>query len=189
MAIQCALNSSTIARLKRTWDGLPTKYRGMMESQRRAVEHTRNFAGYRNRLRETLPPALPFLGLFLTDLTFCHEGNSATRPSPLNPQKKLLNFDKYVKMSRIIGELQRFQQTYNLLEIPEIQNYLKTVLNEVGNGNIGIGGGSGNAADDLYRRSLYLEPRSNDTIGTSSAGGRKEHGDSKLGGLDIFNWK
>lgn len=185
MAIQCALNSSTIARLKRTWDGLPTKYRAMMDEQRRTVEHTRNFAGYRARLRATAAPALPFVGLFLTDLTFCHEGNPATRPSPQDPQKRLLNFDKYVKMSRIIGDLQRFQMPYTLLEVQECQAYLHKVL--AGVQQAGAGG-----AEDLYRRSLLLEPRSRTgepspaTVASRSGGGGADGG--KLG-LDIFNWK
>lgn len=186
MAIQCALNSSTIARLKRTWDGLPTKHRHMMEFQRRSVEHTRNFAGYRQTLRQTVAPALPFVGLFLTDLTFCHEGNASTRPSPLDPSKKLLNFDKYVKMSRIIGDLQRFQLPYNLLEVPEIQNYLELTLNDVQRGK-----GAG-TADDLYRRSLLLEPRSNNASSSEPSGPAtitaRGGSDIKLG-LDLFNWK
>ncbi|SNX83382.1 probable guanyl nucleotide exchange factor Sql2 [Melanopsichium pennsylvanicum] len=204
MAIQCALNSSTIARLKKTWDGLSTKYRGMMDQQRRAVEHTRNYASYRARLRNTTPPAIPFLGLFLTDLTFCHEGNAPTRPCPSNPDKKLLNFDKYIKISRIVGEVQRFQVPYNLVEVPEMQKFLRGVLDEV------QGAQGGRGADDLYRRSLLLEPRagskagapgSSSTHGSGAAsltgslamrqsaagGGTGENG--KLGGLDIFNWR
>ncbi|CDW94929.1 hypothetical protein [Sporisorium scitamineum] len=204
MAIQCALNSSTIARLKKTWDGLSTKYRGMMDHQRRAVEHTRNYAGYRARLRNTTPPAIPFLGLFLTDLTFCHEGNAPTRPAPSNPEKKLLNFDKYIKISRIVGEVQRFQVPYHLVEVPEMQKFLKSALDDV------QGAQGGRGADDLYRRSLLLEPRagskasasaassSTGTSGTasltgslamrqSSSGTTSENG--KLAGLDIFNWR
>lgn len=204
MAIQCALNSSTIARLKKTWDGLSTKYRGMMDQQRSAVEHTRNYAAYRARLRNTTPPAIPFLGLFLTDLTFCHEGNAATRPCPSNAEKKLLNFDKYIKISRIVGEVQRFQVPYNLVEVPEMQQFLKGALEDV------QGAQGGRGADDLYRRSLLLEPRAGSKAsGTSasaavsgsgmagstgslamrqsSSGVASENG--KLAGLDIFNWR
>ncbi|KAJ1028753.1 hypothetical protein NDA16_001918 [Ustilago loliicola] len=203
MAIQCALNSSTIARLKKTWDGLSTKYRGMMDQQRRAVEHTRNYAGYRARLRNTTPPAIPFLGLFLTDLTFCHEGNAPTRPCPSNPEKKLLNFDKYVKISRIVGEVQRFQVPYNLVEVPEMQKFLKGALDDV------QGAGGGRGADDLYRRSLLLEPRAGSKAGApggstagpgsasmtgslamrQSSSGTPASENGKLGGLDIFNWR
>ncbi|KAJ1029824.1 hypothetical protein NDA13_003063 [Ustilago tritici] len=196
MAIQCALNSSTIARLKKTWDGLPTKYRGMMDQQRRAVEHTRNYAGYRARLRNTTPPAIPFLGLFLTDLTFCHEGNAPTRACPSNPEKKLLNFDKYIKISRIVGEVQRFQVPYNLVEVPEMQKFLKGALDDV------QGAGGGRGADDLYRRSLLLEPRAGSKVNgggsasmtgslamRQSSSGTPASENGKLGGLDIFNWR
>ncbi|KDN46617.1 ras GEF [Tilletiaria anomala UBC 951] len=176
MAIQCALNSSTITRLSKTWDGLNAKYRIMNDQQRRAVEHTRNFAEYRQKLRQTFPPALPFVGLFLTDLTFCHEGNAPTRASPLDPQKKLINFDRYVKVSRIIGELQRYQVPYNLVEVPEIQSFLRSVLAAV------KGGGGGSAAEELYRRSLLLEPRAGDAQTTTST-------TNSSGAKDIFNWK
>jgi hypothetical protein len=191
-AIQGALNSSTIARLKRTWDGLPTKYRQMMDVQQRAVEHTRNFAGYRQQLRNTVAPALPFVGLFLTDLTFCHEGNAATRPSPSMPSMKLINFDKYVKMSRIIGDLQRFQQPYALLEVAEIQKFLQELLcSSHGNNSL--------TAEELYRRSLRLEPR-NASAATNGEGHVSGSSISHMGsisgrhglkdvGMDIFNWK
>lgn len=204
-AVQSALNSSTIARLKKTWDGLPTKYRTLMEQQRKAVEHTRNFAGYRQRLRSIMPPALPFVGLFLTDLTFCHEGNASTRPSPADPNKRLLNFDKYVKMSRIIGDLQRFQTPYNLSEVPEIQEYLQTMLESSSQS-----GKNAVTAEELYRRSLRLEPRNNSngtlqhghglgvgSTGTDGISSLTSHNNTisnrtglgSVGGLDIFNWK
>lgn len=204
-AVQSALNSSTIARLKKTWDGLPSKYRTLMEQQRKAVEHTRNFAGYRQRLRSIMPPALPFVGLFLTDLTFCHEGNASTRPSPADPNKRLLNFDKYVKMSRIIGDLQRFQTPYNLSEVPEIQEFLQTMLESSSQS-----GKNAVTAEELYRRSLRLEPRNNShgtlqhghalgagSTGTDGISSLTSHNNTisnrtglgSVGGLDIFNWK
>lgn len=187
-AIQGALNSSNISRLRRTWEGVPTKYRQLMEQQRHTVEHTRNFAGYRQRLRSTLPPALPFVGLFLTDLTFCHEGNAATRISPTDPSKRLMNFDKYVKMSRIIGDLQRFQVPYTLVEVPEVQQYLRNTLDNEQKGANPV------TADDLYRRSLRLEPRNNQSISGRGEGSASGTLASRSGGLpgvglDIFNWK
>lgn len=41
-------------------------------------------------------------GLYLTDITFCREGNPSHRTSPKNPDKKLLNFNKYHKLARIV---------------------------------------------------------------------------------------
>lgn len=152
-AIQSGLNASTILRLRKTWDGLPTKYHNLMEEQRRVMEHTRNFSAYRTRIRSAMPPAMPFVGLILTDLTFCADGNSNTRPSPLSRNKQLINFDKYCKLSRIISELQRFQIPYNFVEVPEIQTYFAdVVLADRSKKSLG--------PEDLYRRSLWLEPRS-----------------------------
>lgn len=64
-ALLAALNSSTISRLKKTWDGLPPKYRSLLESLRKATEHSRNYAEYRQKIRSAVPPCLPFVGLFL----------------------------------------------------------------------------------------------------------------------------
>lgn len=42
------------------------------------------------------------VGLYLTDLTFCREGNPSHRTSPKAPEKKLINFNKYHKLARIV---------------------------------------------------------------------------------------
>jgi hypothetical protein len=95
MAILAALNSSTIARLKKTWDGLSNKHKATLETLRKTTEHSRNYAQYRATIRAAVAPCLPFLGLTLTDLTFCQDGNSAERASPLDNSLRLINFDRY----------------------------------------------------------------------------------------------
>lgn len=85
------------------------------------------FVQYRARLRETLPPALPYLGSILTDLTFCNDGNADTRPSPLAPDKQLVNMSKYYGLARIIDVFERFQAPYALAEVPEAQMFLERV--------------------------------------------------------------
>jgi len=82
-AILAGLNSSTIMRLKKTWDvcgpssvtcgymlmdqSLSAKYRLVMDRLRAVIEHTKNHAAYRSRLRDVAGPCLPFLGLILTE--------------------------------------------------------------------------------------------------------------------------
>jgi hypothetical protein len=95
MAILAALNSSTISRLKKTWEGLSNKYRVILETLRRSTEHARNYAEYRATIRSAVAPCLPFLGLYLTDVTFCYDGNPSHRPSPVDASLKLINFDRY----------------------------------------------------------------------------------------------
>ncbi|KAJ7442671.1 ras guanine nucleotide exchange factor domain-containing protein [Mycena latifolia] len=145
-----ALDSSTISRLHQTWIGLPQKNRSQLESLRRLADHSRNYHEYRSKLRNTAPPAVPFLGLYLTDVTFCREGNPSHRASPLNPDKKLLNFNKYHKLARIVQDMQRFQVPYQLRGIPEVQEYLTGAFEKTRqHGDL----------HDLYRRSLLVEPR------------------------------
>ncbi|KAJ3919614.1 ras guanine nucleotide exchange factor domain-containing protein [Lentinula edodes] len=149
-SLLAALDSSTISRLHQTWMGLPQKTKTQLESLRRLADHGRNYHEYRTKLRNTAPPAVPFLGLYLTDVTFCREGNPSHRNSPLNPDKKLLNFNKYHKLARIVQDMQRFQVPYQLKDIPEAQEYLAQVFQA-----------SQRKGDlqDLYRRSLLVEPK------------------------------
>ncbi|KAF5345551.1 hypothetical protein D9758_012001 [Tetrapyrgos nigripes] len=149
-SILAALDSSTISRLHQTWTGLSQKSKAQLESLRRLADHGRNYREYRAKLRNTAPPAVPFLGLYLTDITFCREGNPSHRASPLNADKKLLNFNKYHKLARIVQDMQRFQVPYNLKTIPEVQDFLNFVFAK-----------SRQKGDlqDLYRRSLLVEPK------------------------------
>jgi len=142
---------------------VPQKQKLQLDSVRKLADHARNYHEYRSRLRETVPPAVPFLGassrlvvvltlvlnrpksgLYLTDITFCREGNPSHRPSPLMAEKKLINFSKYHKMARIVQgngihrtlsgksrsegyfalDIQRFQVHYTLKEIEEMQDFL-----------------------------------------------------------------
>ncbi|EPQ54463.1 ras GEF [Gloeophyllum trabeum ATCC 11539] len=149
-SILAALDSSTISRLHQTWMGVPQKNKLQLESLRKLADHARNYHEYRSRLRNTAPPAVPFLGLYLTDITFCREGNPSHRASPLAPEKKLLNFNKYHKLHRIVQDMVRFQVPYNLKDIPEAQEYLHAAFER---------SKSTGDLQDLYRRSLLVEPR------------------------------
>ncbi|KAG9315799.1 ras GEF [Chiua virens] len=149
-SILAALDSSTISRLHQTWLGVPQKNKLQLEALRRLADHSRNYHEYRSRLRNTAPPAVPFLGLYLTDVTFCREGNPSRRDAPLAPGKKLLNFNKYHKLARIVQDMQRFQVPYKLKKIPEVQEYLNVAFeNSKHHGDL----------QDLYRRSLLVEPK------------------------------
>jgi son of sevenless len=44
---------------------VPQKQKVQLDSVRKLADHARNYHDYRSRLRETVPPAVPFLGVFL----------------------------------------------------------------------------------------------------------------------------
>ena len=64
----------------------------------------------------------------------------------------MINFDKHMKTAKIIGELQRFQIPYRLMEVPELQEWIQAQVVRVRSSD------SANV-QEYYRRSLMLEPR------------------------------
>ncbi|KAH7337012.1 ras guanine nucleotide exchange factor domain-containing protein [Rhizoctonia solani] len=171
-SILAALDSSTISRLSKTWMGLSAKNKTRLENLRKLTDHTRNHYEYRARLRNIRGHAVPFLGLYLTDVTFCREGNPDKRVSPYDATRTLLNFDKYRRLAAIAEDVQRFQVPYNLIEIPEVQKYLDYAFEKVKK--------SGNDLHDLYRRSLLVEPRQpTDSLETKT---------SSIKSSELFGW-
>ncbi|PVH69728.1 ras GEF [Cadophora sp. DSE1049] len=156
MTIVCSLNSSAIIRLKRTWDVVSQNQKDILKCLQAIIEPNKNYAVLRRRLHNHVPPCLPFLGMYLTDLTFLDAGNSATRQLPdLGDSDRIsvINFDKYTRTAKIIGELQRFQIPYRLAEIPELQEWIQAkiarVKSSLENGDV----------QQYYHKSLLLEPR------------------------------
>lgn len=154
-AVICSLESSTILRLRRTWELVSTKTKATLDHLKSVVDISKNYAVPRQRLQNHVPPCLPFVGMYLTDLTFVDIGNQTTRQLPgegAEESKSVINFDKHMKTAKIISELQRFQIPYRLTEIPELQTWMQDQLVRVRTSNE-------NNVHSHYRRSLILEPR------------------------------
>jgi hypothetical protein len=153
MAIICSLNLSMISRLKKSWDIVSQKTKIALEHLRSIVDVSRNYAVLRQRLQNHVPPCLPFVGTYLTDLTFVDHGNQSLRTLCTDESEMtVINFDKHMKTARIISELQRFQIPYRLTEVPELQAWMQNELVRVrSNGD--------ETTQIFYRRSLVLEPR------------------------------
>ncbi|KAK8094352.1 hypothetical protein PG997_001037 [Apiospora hydei] len=157
MAIICSLNSSIISRLRKTWDFVSPKRREMLEALQAIVEPSNNNKVLRARLQGHVPPCLPFLGMFLTDLTFVDIGNPATKQLPGASHDEhgltVVNFDKHTRTAKIIGELQRFQIPYRLTEVADLQEWLQSEIVRVKESE------QGTSQITYYRKSLMLEPR------------------------------
>ncbi|EAW10120.1 guanine nucleotide exchange factor [Aspergillus clavatus NRRL 1] len=185
MAIICSLNSSMISRLRRTWEVVSHKTKTTLEMLRGIVDVSRNYAVLRQRLQGHVPPCLPFVGTYLTDLTFVDHGNQALRSLPIDDgEMAVINFDKHMKTAKIISELQRFQIPYRLTEVPELQTWMQNELVRVrSNGEKSL--------QTFYRRSLVLEPRETPQRPTlqaevsSSSASILENAKDKF---DLFSW-
>ncbi|KAB2571708.1 Cell division control protein 25 [Lasiodiplodia theobromae] len=156
MAIICSLNSSMVMRLKRTWDAVSAKTKGRLEELRAIVNVGRNYAVLRKRLENHVAPCIPFVGIYLTDLTFVDVGNQTTRQIPgdggADSGISVINFDKHMRTAKIIGQLQRFQVPYPLAPVPEMQEWMQSQIERVRDSDQ-------SNVQNYYRRSLLLEPR------------------------------
>jgi len=192
MAIICSLNSSIISRLQKTWDAVSPRRREMLRTLQALVEPSQNHKLLRARLHDHVPPCLPFLGMYLTDLTFVDIGNAATKQLHALGHEgdeeaggiTVVNFDKHTRTAKIISELQRFQIPYRLSEVPEIQEWMSAQISRVRLND------PGNVQVTYYRKSLLLEPRELSSRANSDAA-------STLGsistttsqrGADLFSW-
>lgn len=160
-SIICTLNSSTIIRLRKTWDAISQKRKDTVRTLQEIVEPAQNHKVLRAKLHDHVPPCLPFLGMYLTDLTFVDIGNPSTKQVSLGSEVEedgaggltVVNFDKHTRTAKIIGELQRFQMPYRLTELPDMQDWLSAQFQQIREGD------QGNVQFAYYRKSLLLEPR------------------------------
>ncbi|KAK0116572.1 hypothetical protein ONS96_012429 [Cadophora gregata f. sp. sojae] len=184
MAIICSLNSSTIIRLKRTWDMVSQKRKDMLKGLQAIVEPDKNYAVLRRRLHDHVPPCLPFVGMYLTDLTFVDAGNAAQRQLPgLGDSEgiSVINFDKHTRTAKIIGELQRFQIPYRLADVPELQEWIQAQIVRVKSSS------ENENVQQYYRKSLLLEPRDPQPR-PSPIDGQNPWSTARTDKFDLFAW-
>lgn len=162
MAIMCSLNSSVVQRLRRTWEAVSKKTRARLDALNAVVDFSRNQASLRRRLESPAAPCLPFLGIYLTDLTFADAGNPARRDLPGRPMS-VVNFDKHARMARIVAHVQKYQVPYRLQPIPELQAWLQGQLRRMRESAAEMVG-------QFHRRSLLVEPRQAED--SNNGGGR-----------------
>ncbi|XP_014483395.1 PREDICTED: ras-specific guanine nucleotide-releasing factor 2-like isoform X5 [Dinoponera quadriceps] len=141
LQICAAFTNSSVYRLKKTWEKVPKTTKQTIERLQHVVSSDGRFRNLRDALHRCDPPCIPYLGLYLTDLSFIEEG------TPNLTEDGLLNFSKMRMIAHVIREIRHFQQTpYKIELIPKVSNYLldtSLLLNE----------------KDLYRMSLDIEPR------------------------------
>ncbi|KAI1330733.1 RasGEF domain-containing protein [Xylariaceae sp. FL0255] len=182
MAITCILNGSIIVRLRKTWDLINPKRKEQFKNLCAIVEPSNNHKVLRSRLQGHVPPCLPFLGMFLTDLTFVDIGNPATKQlssvCPNGQSLTVVNFDKHSRTAKIIGDLQRFQIPYRLNELPDMQEWLQAQIVRIKELD------QSNNQVSYYRKSLLLEPREASTVRTPVEGPVQTPGTR----ADLFGW-
>lgn len=111
----------------------------MFEDLKAKMSSDASYKSIREILHNTNPPALPYLGVFLTDLTFIEEGN----PDKLGT---LINFKKRLYVYNVLNEIQNYQKVDYTFEADEMVLMCIENLQAVDN-------------DALYKMSLEREGR------------------------------
>ncbi|KAJ5935587.1 hypothetical protein N7466_005134 [Penicillium verhagenii] len=142
VSILSGFQSAPIYRLTRTWAIVTEKCCNILRPLQALTSSTHNYGAYRRALRTAVPPCIPFLGLYLKDLTFIEDGNQALTP------EGLINFHKYTMLAASVDEIQRFKEApYCLQPVPELQEFLASKLQ------------SATGLDEMWDRSCELEPK------------------------------
>ena len=117
--ILSALEHEPINRLRKTWEKVPAKKKARLANLRLLMSAERGFKLYRGALASCHPPVLPYLVIYLRDLTLIEEGN------PDFIDGGLINFAKRAKLAEIIEEIRMYQQRgYNLQRVDEIGKFI-----------------------------------------------------------------
>ncbi|XP_055550871.1 ras-specific guanine nucleotide-releasing factor 2-like isoform X3 [Wyeomyia smithii] len=142
LQICAAFTNAAVYRLKKTWDKVPRTIKSTITKLQAVVCSDGRFRVMREALHRCDPPCIPYLGMYLTDLSFIEEGTPDFTPD------RLLNFSKMRMIAHVIREIRHFQQTpYKIDHIAKVTSYLldtSLLLDD----------------DELYRKSLQIEPRS-----------------------------
>eukprot|EP01090_Pellita_catalonica_P000606 TRINITY_DN10419_c0_g1_i1.p1 TRINITY_DN10419_c0_g1~~TRINITY_DN10419_c0_g1_i1.p1 ORF type:complete len:581 (-),score=81.77 TRINITY_DN10419_c0_g1_i1:1794-3425(-) len=140
MGFIAGLNTSAILRL-RSVKNASTKLLSTFKGLEDLMHPQGSFRAYRAHLREQSVPCLPYLGTYLTDLTFIEDGN----PDKVDG---LVNFSKRKMVYKIISEVQQYQppnSKYEFKPDPALSYFLSElpILQD----------------KDLYNLSLLREPK------------------------------
>ncbi|KAJ7644278.1 ras guanine nucleotide exchange factor domain-containing protein [Roridomyces roridus] len=144
-AITAGLNTPPIRRLKRTWEQVNARYMAQFHACEMTILSEKNFKQYRQVMTSVVPPCVPFIGVFLTDLQFVQDGN------PDNLPGSLVNFRKRQRASEVINDIKRWQGPYNFHVIPSIQAYIEESLSALSD--------SREFSERFWNISLEREPR------------------------------
>ena len=98
-AIVSGLGHGSVARLKSTWEKLPSKYQRLFTEMQQLMDPSRNMSRYRNLVNadNVQPPIIPFYPIVKKDLTFIHLGNDSE-------VEELINFEKLRMIAKEVSK-------------------------------------------------------------------------------------
>lgn len=145
LQICAAFTNSSVFRLKKTWDKISKTTKATIDQLQNLVSTDSRFRNMRDAINRCDPPSIPYVGMYLTDLSFIEEGTPNYSP------EGLLNFSKMRMIAHVIREIQHLQNGVYKMDLnPRVANYLLDASRHLQD-------------DEMYRCSLAIEPRSSGT--------------------------
>jgi len=121
MGVLAGINISAVSRLKHTFSLVSRKNTQLLKQLENIMSPQKSYSCLRDTISTSKTPLLPFLGVYLTDLTFIEEGNPDTIAGKINFRKRFL-------VNRVIQNILVYQQTpYNFEINSELQRELMTL--------------------------------------------------------------
>lgn len=118
MAVYASLNNICVQRMKLTWKEVKSKYINILKKIDDLMSCKDNYKRYRLRLSLTAPPAIPFIGSYLSDLTFIEENEDCEEGG-------IINWEKMRMLGKILVEVHSLQLVpYEFTPVPSVQEYL-----------------------------------------------------------------
>lgn len=121
MAVVSGIQHNAIFRLKKTWALIRPEVMQVWKEMELLVSPVDNSINLRKMVKDTKPPKIPFLGLYLKDINAIHEIPSTVVEEGIT----LINFHKMRLISEtILGLLMYTKQPYQMKVDQEITDYI-----------------------------------------------------------------
>eukprot|EP00732_Lithocolla_globosa_P001731 Lithocolla_globosa_v1_NODE_935_length_3062_cov_11.623545.p1 type:complete len:968 gc:universal NODE_935_length_3062_cov_11.623545:2915-12(-) len=150
MAVLSGIKSASVMRLKKTWAGLTVRQHATVDQLEGLMSSRDNYHNYRQTLLKDYPNFIPFIGLFLKDLTFICEGSQTWISHPAS-SKMLINFQKFWLLSATLEKVLHFQRRPYVLPFDELTHHYCCHLKHMDE-------------DDIYEYSKLCEPRTQTVV-------------------------
>ena len=112
-----SLGNSAVHRLSKTWEGL--RKQDFSTKEKLQTLMSGNFTPMKKKLLAVEPPVVPYVGPYLTELTFLDE-----QPDFVDHQKKMINVNKLKIMGGILRRIHEYQRVgYKIQPVPIIQKF------------------------------------------------------------------